>query len=80
MTDKADLAVSIASLLFKIGLEAAALWSVDFDAIMAELKKRHAIDGTPSDAAAAEMDSHLSRPLANPPTIPADPPDESSER
>lgn len=60
MSDKTDLAFGIAGLLFKIGMEAAELFSVDFNSIMAELAKRHAVDGSPSDAAAAEMDSHMS--------------------
>ena len=61
MSNKTELAVDIAGLLFKVGMEAAKLWSVSFDDIMGELNKRHEIDGKPSDDAAAEMDSHMSQ-------------------
>lgn len=34
-------------------------FSKDFDTIMADLKQRTSVDGSASDAAAKEMDSHL---------------------
>ena len=54
-----DTAGDVVSLITVIAKAIVEAYGQDYDEVMAELAKRHEIDGKASDAAAAAMDSHL---------------------
>jgi len=66
-----DTAGDVVSLITVIAKAIVEAYGQDYDEVMAELAKRHEIDGKASDDAAKDMDSHL--PIV---AIAADVPDE----